>query len=65
MKIALLTFRYGHQIDPFGHSNAIPLIHSQIGFQAVILNRMHFSEKQERKNNKEMEFVWQSPVNSM
>lgn len=36
--------RYGFQIDPFGHSAAIPALYAQMGFHAVVLNRIHWYE---------------------
>ena len=51
--------RFGYQIDPFGHSAANALMFEGLGFEAMIINRIHYSDKEEREVNKTMEFQWQ------
>jgi lysosomal alpha-mannosidase len=49
---------YGYQIDPFGHSFVMPLVLDRLGMRGLILNRIHWREKRERKNQRTMEFHW-------
>jgi len=46
------------QIDPFGHSSLTPELFSQMGYQAVVINRIHHSFKSAYRRKKSMEFVW-------
>jgi alpha-mannosidase len=46
-------------IDPFGHSLSNAYILSQLGFEKLVLVRIDSREKEHRKSEKTMEFVWQ------
>ena len=50
--------RIGWQIDPFGHSSSTPTLFSRIGFDAMVINRIHFSLKDRLKRDADMEFMW-------
>ena len=50
--------RVGWQIDPFGHSAVTPSLMALMGFDALVINRIHFNVKTEFKNRKHMEFMW-------
>jgi alpha-mannosidase II len=49
--------RSGWLIDPFGHSPTTPLFYQ--GMKGVVLNRIHYQIREERKSSKELEFIWQ------
>lgn len=51
--------KVGWQIDPFGHSSVTPALFALMGFDALVINRIHFSAKDYCKANKCMEFLWQ------
>ncbi|KAL6080566.1 Alpha-mannosidase 2 [Balamuthia mandrillaris] len=51
--------RIAWQIDPFGHSSMTPTLASLVGFDALVINRIHFGLKERFKQTKHMEFVWQ------
>jgi len=51
--------RIGWQIDPFGHSSVTPSLWSLMGFDALVINRIHHSLKDVFKSRKQMEFIWQ------
>lgn len=48
----------GWQVDPFGHSSLTPTLFSAVGYQALVINRIHYSLKASYKSNKHMEFMW-------
>lgn len=50
--------RVGWQIDPFGHSALTPALFSRLGYDAVVINRIHHKAKAELKRTRDMEFVW-------
>eukprot|EP00003_Mantamonas_plastica_P005509 TRINITY_DN1441_c1_g2_i4.p1 TRINITY_DN1441_c1_g2~~TRINITY_DN1441_c1_g2_i4.p1 ORF type:complete len:1388 (-),score=486.72 TRINITY_DN1441_c1_g2_i4:112-4029(-) len=50
--------RVGWQIDPFGHSALTPSLFAQMGYDAMVINRIPFYKKAEFKNTKRMEFIW-------
>ncbi|XP_076655119.1 lysosomal alpha-mannosidase II isoform X1 [Halictus rubicundus] len=50
----------GWQIDPFGHSREQASIFSQLGFDGLFLGRIDYQDKQQRLENKSMEFIWKS-----
>lgn len=52
--------RIAWQVDPFGHSSLTPTLFSSIGYQALVINRIHYSLKSSYKTNKHMEFMWKS-----
>lgn len=54
-----VTPRIAWQIDPFGHSSLTPALYANMGYEAIVLNRVHFALKTDFKRQKHMEFVWQ------
>jgi hypothetical protein len=50
--------RIAWQLDPFGHSSVSPTLFALMGFDALVINRIHFSEKDNLKSKNFMEFIW-------
>ena len=50
--------RIAWQIDPFGHSAATASLFALMGYDALVINRIHFNLKNDFKNQKHMEFIW-------
>eukprot|EP01119_Soliformovum_irregulare_P019887 TRINITY_DN6388_c0_g1_i4.p1 TRINITY_DN6388_c0_g1~~TRINITY_DN6388_c0_g1_i4.p1 ORF type:complete len:1028 (+),score=331.23 TRINITY_DN6388_c0_g1_i4:166-3084(+) len=50
--------RIGWQIDPFGHSSLTPTIFAQVGYQALVLNRIHHQLKGTYIRDSDLEFIW-------
>ena len=48
----------GWQIDATGHSDATPSLLGMMGYEALVVNRLHFRVKQQFKSEKHMEFFW-------
>ena len=57
--------RVGWQIDPFGHTWASAAVHSQAGFEALVINRIHHRIKTGWRNARRLEFWWQRPHAAM
>lgn len=53
--------RIAWQIDPFGHSSATPALFARMGYEAMVINRIHFDAKSKLKGARSMEFVWRAP----
>ena len=49
----------GWQIDPFGHSAMTPSLWALMGYDAMVINRIHYQTKKRFKQQGAMEFVWQ------
>jgi len=48
------------QIDPFGHSaTQAALLSAEVGFDALYFGRIDYQDMQKRKEEKDLEFVWQ------
>jgi hypothetical protein len=45
-------------IDEFGHSTANMALFHDIGFDAVFMSRISHTEREERKKNEAMTFLW-------
>ena len=54
-----VTPRVGWQIDPFGHSSANARLFAEMGFDAFFFARTDYRDKQQRKQDKSLEFLWQ------
>ncbi|XP_066147908.1 lysosomal alpha-mannosidase-like [Euwallacea fornicatus] len=52
--------KIGWQIDPFGHSKEMANIFAQLGFDALLLGRVDYQEKQIRWQTRTPEMVWRA-----
>jgi len=52
----------GYSIDPFGHSSTNAYIHAKLGFENLIFCRMDWREKELRRDDRNMEFIWKPYV---
>ena len=50
--------RIAWSIDPFGHSSITPSLASLMGYDALVINRIHHESKKAFKEAKQMEFIW-------
>jgi hypothetical protein len=50
--------RIAWQIDPFGHSSVTPSVFKKMGYEALVINRIHHRIKAGLKQDANMEFVW-------
>ena len=50
--------KIGWQIDPFGHSAMTPTLFALLGYDAMVINRIHFDTKRRFKATRHMEFLW-------
>lgn len=50
--------RVAWQIDPFGHSKITPSIFKMMGYDSLVINRIHHAVKSYLKRKKGMEFIW-------
>jgi hypothetical protein len=57
--------RIGWQIDPFGHSNTNARIFAEMGFDALFFARLDYQEKEKRKEDRELEWVWRPYSDSL
>lgn len=48
----------GWHVDPFGHSSANPRMMAEMGFDAWFFARGDHVDRDERRANKSMEFIW-------
>ena len=48
----------GWHIDPFGHSNANPRLFAEMGFDTFIFGRLDYEDREQRLQDKTMQFVW-------
>jgi len=54
-----VTTTIGWQLDPFGHSAVTPLLFSEMGLDTVVFARINDKEREERRLNQTMQFIWQ------
>eukprot|EP01084_Bolivina_argentea_P308711 533899_1 len=54
----LVAPRVGWHIDPFGSSYVTAGLWSQIGFDTFGINRISYWDKNQRKQDKRLEFIW-------
>ena len=45
-------------MDPFGHSSANAKIFAELGLEAVVFARINEKDKANRKESKDLQFVW-------
>jgi hypothetical protein len=57
-----ITPSIGWYIDPFGHSSTNAYLLSQMKFDHLVLTRIHYQDKSQRKNTQTMEFIY-NPYN--
>ncbi|XP_050297666.1 lysosomal alpha-mannosidase-like [Anthonomus grandis grandis] len=53
----------GWQIDPFGHSREHASILSKIGFDGLFFARLDNNDRETRKNESNMDFLWKTSAN--
>ncbi|EFA77646.1 alpha-mannosidase [Heterostelium album PN500] len=53
------TVEYGWQIDPFGHSSLTPTLFAQLGFKAMIGNRITDKAKEVMRDVRQLDFIWE------
>jgi hypothetical protein len=50
--------KHAWQVDSFGHSPVIPELFRRMGFESLFFSRVSSEERNFRKVNKELEFIW-------
>jgi lysosomal alpha-mannosidase len=55
--------KVGWQIDPFGHSREHASLLTQLGFQGLVIGRLDYRDKQKRRAEKNLDFIWQGSAN--
>ncbi|KAH7982627.1 hypothetical protein HPB52_006179 [Rhipicephalus sanguineus] len=50
--------RIAWQVDPYGHSRENAALFAQMGFDAIFLGRVHVADKEHRRRQRSLEFVW-------
>ena len=50
--------KYGWSIDPFGYSPTIPYVLSNLNFEGILIQRVHYAVKKELAMRKHLEFYW-------
>lgn len=56
--------RIGWQIDPFGHSNTNARLFHEMGFEAMFFGRMDTGEAEDRRTNKERQWIQKPTKNA-
>ena len=57
-KLYLALFPWIDLKDPFGHSQLTPTVFRRLGYDALVINRIHYSYKEALKGSRDMEFFW-------
>lgn len=55
--------KIGWQIDPFGHSKEHASILKQLGFEGLVVVRIDYRDKNKRRAEKNLDFIWKSNDN--
>lgn len=58
LKTFNITPHIGWSVDPFGHSAGHAWLLSKMGYDSLFLGRIHDKDKEARKINGQMEFIW-------
>lgn len=55
--------KIGWQIDSFGHSREHASIMTQLGFEGLVIGRIDYRDKDNRIENKNLDFIWNTNDN--
>ena len=56
--------KYGWSIDPFGHSATMPFLLKKMGFEGMLIQRIHYHLKKHLALKNNLEFMWRQAWSS-